>query len=105
MLELFTQAVFSEHLNTIFRVNIADPSAAAAPVVIEIELTEVSPGRQTPRQEQFSLLFRGPADAFFEQGNYQIEHEKLGAFELLLVPVARDDAGFYYEAVFNRLIK
>lgn len=97
MLETLTQATFSEHLNTKFRVHVADSS------IVDIELTEVAPGRQTPKQEQFSILFRGPGDAFFPQGNYKIEHEKLGAFDLLLVPVAKDDAGFYYEAVFNRL--
>jgi len=97
MLETFTQATFSEQLNTKFRVHVADPD------VVDIELTEVAPGRQTPRQEQFSILFRGPGDAFFGQGNYRIEHEKMGTFDLLLVPVAKDDTGFYYEAVFNRL--
>jgi uncharacterized protein DUF6916 len=99
MLETLTQASFSEHLNTEFRVHVSDSNE------VVVEMTEVTPGRQTDRQEQFALLFRGPADAFFEQGNYRIEHERLGAFDLLLVPVAKDDKGFYYEAVFNRLRK
>jgi L-ascorbate metabolism protein UlaG (beta-lactamase superfamily) len=97
MPETLTQAAFSEQLNTKFRVHVADSNR------VDIELTEVAPGRQTARQEQFSILFRGPGDAFFGQGNYKIEHEKMGAFDLLLVPVAKDDKGFYYEAVFNRL--
>jgi len=97
MLETLTQASFSEQLNTKFRVHVADSN------IVDIELTEVSPGRQTARQDQFSILFRGPADAFFLQGNYKIEHEKMGGFDLFLVPVAKDDKGFYYEAVFNRL--
>lgn len=97
MLETLTQESFSEQLNTKFRVHVGDSNS------VDIELTEVSPGRQTPRQEQFSILFRGPGDAFFVQGNYKIEHEKMGVFDLFLVPVAKDDKGFYYEAVFNRL--
>jgi len=97
MLETLTQASFSEQLNTKFRLHVADSN------IVDIELTEVSPVRQTARQEQFSILFRGPGDSFFVQGNYKIEHEKMGVFDLLLVPVAKDDKGFYYEAVFNRL--
>ena len=31
-----------------------------------------------------------------------LEHEKLGRFELFLVPVREDPEGYYYEAVFNR---
>jgi hypothetical protein len=34
---------------------------------------------------------------------YQLQHERLGAFELFLVPVGQDQDGVYYEAVFNRL--
>ena len=97
MPETLTEAIFKEHLNTTFRVHVADSNS------VDTELTEVSPGRQTARQDQFSILFRGPGDAFFPQGNYKIEHEKMGVFDLLLVPVAKDDKGFYYEAVFNRL--
>jgi len=97
MSETLTEAIFKEHLNTKFRVHVADSNS------VDVELTEVAPGRQTPRQEQFSILFRGPGDAFFGQGNYTIEHEKMGTFDLFLVPVAKDDKGFYYEAVFNRL--
>jgi hypothetical protein len=29
--------------------------------------------------------------------------DEIGAFELCIVPIRRDDQGFYYEAVFNRM--
>jgi hypothetical protein len=30
-----------------------------------------------------------------------MEHEQMGEFEIFLVPIARDENGFLYEAVFN----
>jgi hypothetical protein len=36
---------------------------------------------------------------------YRMEHDVLGALDLFLVPIARDEDGFQYEAVFNRLHK
>jgi hypothetical protein len=35
----------------------------------------------------------------------QIKHERLGMFDLFLVPVSRERDGMRYEAVFNRLLK
>jgi hypothetical protein len=29
--------------------------------------------------------------------------DEIGVFELFIVPIRRDDQGFYYEAVFNRM--
>ena len=55
------------------------------------------------RQEQFSLLFRVPTDSALPQYLYRIEHEHLGAMDLLLVPVGIDREGRQYEAVFNLL--
>jgi len=51
--------------------------------------------------ERFSLFFTGPVDRYLPQQVYFIEHERMGAFELFLVPVGRDESGFRYEAVFN----
>jgi hypothetical protein len=48
----------------------------------------------------FSLLFRGPADPVLPQRIYRLEHESLGPLEIFIVPIARDDAGSTYEAVF-----
>ncbi|MGB8648895.1 MAG: hypothetical protein WCF84_26900 [Anaerolineae bacterium] len=77
--------------------------APAAPVTLQ--LTEVTPQRATSRQEMFSLMFHGPADHFMPQNMYRLEHERLGEFQLLLVPIGRDQDGYVYEAVFNRLIR
>ena len=55
-------------------------------------------------KEGFSLLFRGPKEATLKQGTYLIEHEELGRFSFLVVPVGtKDTRAAHYEAVINRL--
>ncbi len=92
-----TEQEFSKHVNTKFRVVNEQP--------IELELTEVKGYSSKPHEqtgmERFSAFFRGPADRVLVQQTYSIEHEQMGAFDLFLVPVSRDDSGFRYEAVFN----
>ena len=88
---------FAENLNTRFRATCNDTA-------FDLELIEIIDGRSTPRQEQFSLMFRAPQDAPVEQGLYRLEHDRLEAGELFLVPVSRDDRGLCYQAVFNRLV-
>jgi hypothetical protein len=92
-----TEQEFSKHVNTKFRVVNEQP--------IELELTEVKGYSSKPNEqtgmERFSAFFRGPADRVLVQQTYSIEHEQMGAFDLFLVPVSRDDSGFRYEAVFN----
>ena len=99
MIEKMTKEMFSESLNTKFRVN------AGSSNTIELELVELSEGVSMPKQEQFALLFRGPSDSFLPQRIYHLEHDRLGEFDLFLVPVGRDESGFQYEAVFNRFIQ
>jgi hypothetical protein len=54
-------------------------------------------GRRAP----FSLVFRGPADPVLPQRIYRLEHEAVGAIEIFIVPIERDEAGTSYEAVFG----
>jgi hypothetical protein len=97
MLESFTMETFLEQLNTSFRLRLgeADP--------LEAQLIEVTDNGTSPVQERFSLLFRTPRNRPPTQGLYRVEHEKLGEFDLLLVPNKADKQSMYYEAVFNRL--
>ncbi|MEK6302343.1 MAG: hypothetical protein AABO41_16660 [Acidobacteriota bacterium] len=99
MLEKLTKETFDENLNTRFRMML-DGAAT-----LELELIEVRPGRSTPRQEQFSLLFRAPQDIPLQQGMFRLEHDTLGAIDLFLVPVRKDEQAYYYEAVFNLLLE
>lgn len=92
-----TEAEFSKHVNTKFRVATEPP--------VELELTEVkgylSKAHEETGMERFSAFFRGPSDRYLEQKTYSIEHEQMGVFDLFLVPVNQDQSGFRYEAVFN----
>ena len=92
-----TEAEFSKHLNTKFRVASEQP--------IELELAEVkaylNKAHEQTGMERFSAFFKGPREPFLPQSIYALEHDRMGAFELFLVPVGTDENGFRYEAVFN----
>jgi hypothetical protein len=70
-----------------------------------LELFQVSEEKSTQKQEVFSILFRGPADKFMPQRIHKLKHHRLGEMDIFLVPVGHDKEGFYYQAVFNRLIQ
>lgn len=93
-----SQESFAESLHTKFRL----PVQAGEPV--ELDLIEVTPGVQSEGTERFSLVFRGSLNLALPQGTYRLEHERLGALDIFLVPIARAADGFRYEAVFNRLV-
>ena len=87
---------FSNSINTEFKLKIGESD------VIKVELVTADDLGSTPRQEQFSLVFRGPAAPVLPQTIYQMEHATIGLFNVFLVPVGRDNLGVLYEAVFNR---
>lgn len=90
---------FSQHLNTSFRVKLDSPEP------LELKLVEVKgyPGKpnEPGGMERFSVFFTGPADLRLPQHLYQLEHDLMGKFDIFLVPIAGDEKGFQYEAVFN----
>lgn len=92
-----TEKEFSKHLNTKFRVKGEEP--------MDLELTEVkgymAQSNEQSGMERFSAFFKGPVDSYLPQRVYALEHDSMGAFELFLVPIARDEKNFRYEAVFN----
>ena len=92
-----TEAEFSKHVNTKFRLATEPP--------IELELTEVKPylnqANEQTGLERFSIFLAGPGDRYLPQRIYSVEHEQMGAFELFLVPVGQDHYRLFYEAVFN----
>ena len=93
-----THEAFLDQLHTQFHLQEGES------VTADLELTDVSALLRTDKQEAFSITFRGPAAFVLEQRIRQLEHAQMGAFDIFLVPVARDGAGVYYEAVFNRLL-
>jgi hypothetical protein len=99
---------FSLWQKTKFRVPL-DPANT-----VELELTEVNtllnPGTtqaviNQPVQESFSLIFHGPKDRFLPQRLYAFENDRIGRFELFIVPIGQNAGLIQYQAVFNRLIK
>jgi Domain of unknown function (DUF6916) len=96
-----TKASFEAQLNTRFQIN-TDTAK------IGVRLVDVSDlprrGATGPAKEAFSLLFRGDQSTAFKQNTYLIEHDQLGLFPFLLVPVkTKDKHAQYYEAIINRL--
>lgn len=94
-----TKSMFEENVNTRFWL-LGENSEPYA-----LDLVELTKGHCTPRQEQFSLRFRGDRNKVFPQRIYPMKHDSIGDFDLFLVPIGRDDTGTFYEAVFNRLIQ
>ena len=92
-----THEAFAANRQTSFRVQVGTDQH------VDLELMEVSELKLSERQEQFSIVFRGPSDAYLGQGIRPFHHERMGQFDLFIVPIRQDEKGFYYEAVFNRL--
>jgi hypothetical protein len=92
-----THEAFSKNANTKFQVQVDENTP------VELELTEISELKLYPSQEEFSLLFRGPLEAFLDQGVRYFKHDQMGEFELFIVPINKDAQGYYYEAIFNRI--
>lgn len=91
-----THEAFVQNLNTHFQVS-ADDSRQ-----LDLELTEVSELKLVKTQEEFAVVFRGPLDHFLGQGVRLFVHDKMGQFELFIVPIRENAEGYFYEAVFNR---
>jgi hypothetical protein len=89
--------MFQQNLNTRFWLREESGENAL------LALIEFKEGQIVPPYEQFSLLFRGDKSKTHEQGTYAMEHDSMGAFDLFLTPVERNDRGTFYQAVFNRL--
>ena len=92
-----THEEFARHAGTKFQVQFDETT------YVEVELVEVSEIKVYPQQEEFTLEFRGPANAYLDQGSRLFRHDQMGQFELFIVPVRQDAQGFYYDAVFNRI--
>ena len=92
-----THEAFTQNANTKFQVQ-ADENTP-----VDLELIEVTELKVYPRQEEFTLTFRGPSNLFLDQGVHPFMHDQMGQFELFIVPIKQDAEGFYYEAVFNRI--
>lgn len=88
---------FAECVHTRFELHA--PSGETIP----FELMSVTEKEPAPRQEQFTLLFHGPAAPALAQQIVPLRHPKLGELNLFFVPLGPKDGVMEYEVVFNRL--
>lgn len=97
---------FKALVNSRFRV--ADSPTAK---VVDLELIEAEfagdvaqDKSSAPKYDNFSLIFAGAAGDRLTQKTYRFSHEKLGSFDLFIVPIAAEREIVRYQAVFNRLL-
>lgn len=94
-------ASFKSQLGTSFQIN----NQSSKVKITLVDVANFASRKQTAAgKEGFSLLFRGPQETTLKQDTYVIEHEQLGMFSFLVVPVGtKDKRAPHYEAVINRL--
>lgn len=94
------QETFSRQLNTKFSFSREDVEVA----VKLIEVNNLTPKMAaTNGKECFGLVFIGSHKQPVRQETYRVTHNSIGKFDMLVVPVASNKKGVYYEAIFNRL--
>ena len=98
-----TLEAFSPWLKTKFRVILDSANS------LELELVEAnaitSPGHANPAHEIFSLIFHGPDKQLLPQRIYSFEHDRMGRFDLFIVPIGQKPGFIQYQVLFNRFIK
>lgn len=94
-LDKVCSADFAAHQGSTFRLS------HDAEFLFDVELIEVTEtrGGHLGRRLPFSLIFRGPSTPFVAQMIYRLEHERMGAMELFLVPIGPDELGMRYQAI------
>ena len=94
------KAAFLAQLNSTFLINEGGSKVA----VRLVDVADLPRRGASVRKEAFSLLFRGDKAIALKQNTYLIEHEKLGLFSFLMVPImSKDKSALHYEAIINRL--
>ena len=102
MLEKLTLESMRPHLRSEFRV-VGKEETQAILTLVEVRdlTTEATAPRGADQRAPFSLLFLAPTEFRIPQGLIVLENESLGSMEIFVVPVAEDESGLYYEAIFN----
>ena len=95
-----SKAAFKAQLNTNFLVS--DGTAKRKVKLVAVEDLAQSSNFGNAK-EGFSLLFRGDQTSLMTQNTYLIEHDRLGTFSFLLVPMRNSKNTPHYEAIINHL--
>ncbi|BFI95148.1 MAG: hypothetical protein RSP_06580 [Rhodanobacter sp.] len=97
-MQILTLEHFAGHLNQAFTVDLGHGKSPF--VLVEARPLPVPPVNGMIRAP-FSLLFHHASAILFPQRIYQMESPGIGDFGIFLVPVARNQDGFIYQAIFN----
>jgi len=93
-----TYETFRDRTGESFR----DTEAGIALDLLEVDdLTAVARNVPADARTPFSLVFRGPAEPVVSQGIRPLEHDELGTLEIFIVPIALEQDGLRYQAVFS----
>ena len=98
MLDKLKSSDFEPYRHQKFLIHVGEAAPREAELLQVTELGAAGPNAQ---RKPFSLIFRGPRERRLPQRIYKVQHEQLGEMEIFLVPVAVDEKGYQYEAVFN----
>jgi len=91
---------FAECLHTPFEIR------APGGGTVTFVLIRVSEKRDSPKLEQFSLIFQGPMTPLLPQQILTLKHDKLGELSLFFVPIGPlEEGGMGYEVIFNRYVR
>ena len=95
-----TKEAFKAQLNSTFLVSEGSDKVALRLV----EVSELPKRGRRADKEGFSLIFRGDQETALKQKTYLFEHQELGLFSYLIVPVmSKRKNTQHYEAIINRL--
>ena len=94
------RSTYAAQLNTTFRIR----QDGARPLALTLEKIDDLSGSSAGSDDQFALLFSGPArPAFRQDRQHVVVHPALGRFRLAVFPVGRPTSRQHYEAIVNRL--
>jgi hypothetical protein len=96
MLDQVTADTFKPCVGDVFQLHLSESERVPVRLIAADEL----PGSHASGRTPFSLLFRTPGGLWTPQGTYRVEHGRIGALDVFLVPVTPDADGPRLEAVF-----
>jgi hypothetical protein len=96
-----TLEAFSGVVGDAFTVGVPPESSLAMRLVAATALRGSRPAAAHAAEPGFALEFLGPRDPVLPQAIYRFSHASLGAHDIFIVPVGREDDGVRYEAIFN----
>ena len=100
-----TRSTFEPYVGQRFRLR-SSSAGANGLELFKVRALRLGPSTSTQanRDENFSLLFRGPLAEPLEQGVHDLEHRRLGEVAIFLVPMLPEADARYYEGIFNRYV-